>query len=105
MTKLPKPLRAIYPDGGTPVETFEARSCDQFTAHPDGTLRVWRGFLPLILPTRAPEIEMPYYPIQAVGMTDEEINRAVAVALQLLAMPINRKARRARPKKVAKLDA
>jgi hypothetical protein len=87
---LPKPLRALYPDGGVEVDTFEVRGIDQITAHPDGTLRVWRGTLPISVGGVRPEVELPYYPIQAVGMTKDELERALSVAKQLLAMPHNR---------------
>lgn len=90
-------MRAAFPDGGLEVDRFECRGCDHVTAHEDGTLRVWRGFKPIHRtdgPT--PEVEMPYYPIEAVGMTEGEVERAVSVAMRMLDIPMNRHERRAR---------
>lgn len=91
MVELPRPLQAVYPDGGNDVShMFECRGCDHMTAHEGGEIRVWRGFLSI---SGFPQREMRYYPIDVIGMTEGEIERAVAVAKGLL--DINRKSRRA----------
>lgn len=91
VSELPKPLRAVFPDDGLVVEgKFEVNGGQRLTAHEDGTLRVWR--IGVIQPG---EDEASFYPIQAVGMTEDEVERSVAVAKQLLDMPLNRAARRA----------
>ena len=84
---LPKPLRAIFPDGGAPVDDHDVESGFILTAHADGVFRLWR--------IDCTSGDWAYYPIQVVGMTPAEILRSLEVACKLLKMPMNRKARRA----------
>jgi hypothetical protein len=98
---IPPPLRDTYPADGSAVYEYETPGYS-VTAHPDGTMRVWLTggiMLPKYLLPEG-EREPPYYPIQAVGMTKDELERAVALAKQLLTLPTNRKARRTRAKRV-----
>lgn len=86
---LPKPLSASYPDGGSEVIEYAVDDPSfRITAHPDGVFRVWR------IERRIGDWN--YYPIRVIGMTPDEIRRAATVACQLLSLPHNRGARRAR---------
>lgn len=86
---IPEPMHATYPDGGTQVHEWGIEAPGyEITAHPDGLFRVWRI---------AHQIgEWAYYPIRVVGMSDTEIEQALVLAVQMLELPTNRKARRAR---------
>lgn len=85
---LPKPLTADYPDDGVMVADYAVEEpYFRLTAHDAGVFRVWRA--------GPPAEDWAYYPIQVVGMTQEEIERAINLACRLLEAPTNRKARRA----------
>lgn len=88
--QLPKPKRAVFPDGGVAAHEFIGDDEHFVTAHEGGTLRVWRGDDWFGKPE-----ETPYYDIDVLGMTHEEVIRSVLFAKELLATTNNRKARRA----------
>lgn len=86
MIDLPRPSYAMYPDNGVEMYGFAAGVSDRFTRHEDGLIRVWR--------TAHQRDAWPYYQIDDAHLDEEELKRAVVVALKLLSVPVNRKSKR-----------
>ena len=84
---IPTPAVAVWPDGGTCLfdwleEPYAA------SAHKGDVVRVW------CLSKGWETNEKPYYPIHTKDMTDDELERSIKVAIQMLSLPQNRKTRR-----------